>query len=93
MHFILHSNTSFNIPQSTHHRTYFPNKFFMRFLPRNWVTVFVIKEYGGGVSTFISACISCCDGLREGVAFVVKCKKSKITLKIMNVFQFLQCMQ
>ena len=30
----------------------------------------------------------CCGGLTDGVAFVVKGKKSKITWIIMNAFQF-----
>ena len=59
----------------------------MRILPWNCVVVFGVKEYGRGVSTYISTWIICCDGLTDGVAFVVKCKKSKIKRIIMNAFQ------
>ena len=56
-----------------------PIEFLKRFLTRNCVVVFVSKEYGIGVSTYISTWIICCDGLTGGIAFVVKHKKSKIT--------------
>ena len=59
----------------------------MRFLARNCVAVFVIKENGRGVSTFIFTWIKCFDGLTDRVAFVVKYKKSKIKWIIMNAFQ------
>ena len=36
----------------------------------------------------LSTWITCCEGLTDGVAFVVKHKKSKITIKIMNAFEF-----
>ena len=36
----------------------------------------------------ISTWIICCEGLTDGVAFVAQHKKSKITLIIMNAFQF-----
>ena len=52
------------------------------------MTVFVIKEYGRGVSIYLSTCIICCDGPTDGVAFAAKCKKSRVTWRIMNAFQF-----
>jgi hypothetical protein len=42
------------------------------------VVVFVVMEYGGGVSTYING-LDVCESLTDGVAFVVKRKKSKIT--------------
>ena len=50
------------------------------------MAVFVIKEYGRVVSANIHG-LYVCEGLTNGVAFVVKCKTSKIT-RIMNAFQF-----
>jgi hypothetical protein len=55
-----------------------PNEFLESFLPRNCVAVFVIKEYGRGVSANIHG-LYVCEGLTDGVAFVVKREKSKIT--------------
>ena len=63
-----------------------PNQFRKRFPPRNCVTVFVVKEYGRGVSTNMHGLYVCAE-LTDGVSFVVKCKKSKITWIIMNAFQ------
>ena len=54
------------------------NEFLRRFPPRNCVTIFVIKEYGRGASTYTHG-LYVCEGLIDGVAFVVKRKKSKIT--------------
>ena len=50
------------------------------------LSIFVIKEYGRGASTYTHG-LYVCEGLTNGVAFVVKCKTSKIT-RIMNAFQF-----
>ena len=51
------------------------------------MAVFVINIYGRGVLTNIHG-LYVCEGLTDGVTFVVKCKKYKITLRIMNAFQF-----
>ena len=51
------------------------------------MALFVIKEYGRGASTHKYG-LYVCECLTDGVAFVVKCKKSKITWRIMNAFQF-----
>ena len=51
------------------------------------MAIFVIKEYRRGASTYTHG-LYVCEGLTDGVAFVVKCKKSKITWRIMNAFQF-----
>ena len=65
-----------------------PNESLNKFLPRNWLAVFAIKEYGSGVSAFISTWTIYCDGLTDGVAFVVVRNMSKIKWMIMNAFQF-----
>jgi hypothetical protein len=54
-----------------------PNQFCKRFPPRNCVAVFVVKEYGRGVSTNMHGLYVCAE-LTDGVAFVVKrkCLKS-----------------
>ena len=72
--------TSFNVNQSTHHRThiYIPNADPNRFLPRSCVAVFAIKECERGVSSFTSTWTIFWDGLTDGVAFVVKRNMSKI---------------
>ena len=54
------------------------NEFLKRFPPRNCVAVFVINIYGRGVLTNIHGSYVC-EGLTDGVAFVVKRKKYKIT--------------
>ena len=51
------------------------------------MAVFAIKEYGKGVSAFISTCMIYWDGLTDWVAFVVKHNMSKIKWRIMNTFQ------
>jgi hypothetical protein len=38
------------------------------------VAVFVIEEYGRGVSTYIDG-LYVCEGLTDRVAFVMRCKK------------------
>ena len=59
----------------------------MKFLPRNCVALLFLKEYARCVSTNIHG-LYVCEGLTEGIAFVVKCKKSKIRWRIMHAFQF-----
>ena len=49
------------------------------------MAVFVIKECGRGVSTNTHG-LHVCEGLTDGVAFVVKCKKSKIAQIRMHAF-------
>jgi hypothetical protein len=51
------------------------------------VAILVIKEHRRGASTYTHG-LYVCEGLTEGIAFVVECKKSKITLRIMSAFQF-----
>ena len=47
----------------------------------------VAKDYGRGTSIYTHG-LHICEGLTDGVMFVVKCKKSKITWRIINAFQF-----
>ena len=63
------------------------NEFLKRFPPKNCVAVFVIKEYRRGVSTNMLG-LYLCEDLTDGVAFVVKLKKSKIIWITMNALQF-----
>ena len=74
-----YSNILLNIAQTTQYCTFvvYLTSFSRDAPPRNRVAVFVIKEYGRGVSTNIHG-LYVCEGLTEGIAFVVKCKKSKI---------------
>ena len=48
---------------------------------------YAINEYERGVSNYLHG-LHGVKVIQNGVAFVAKCKKSKITQKIMNAFQF-----